>query len=174
MPWIIDPAHTQIDFSVKHMMIVTVRGRFDKFGGTVNVDEKNLENSSAEGAVELASVDTRDPNRDAHLRSPDFFDVEKYPRITFKTTRIQRAGKGQYKAAGELTIKDITREVVFNVTDEGQNKDPWGNLRWGLAAQTAINRKDFNLTWNVALEAGGVLVGEQVKVNVEVELIRQA
>jgi len=174
MAWVIDPAHTQIEFSVKHMMITTVRGRFDKFNGSINLDDRNLAASSAEGTVETASVNTRDPDRDTHLRSPDFFDVAQYPLMSFRTTRIQPNGDDQYKVAGELTIKDITREVVFNVTDEGQNKDPWGNLRRGLTAQATINRKDFGLVWNVALETGGVLVADQVKINAELELVQQA
>lgn len=174
MAWVIDPAHTQIEFSVKHMMITTVRGRFDKFSSTVNVDEANLAGSSVQGAIEVASLDTRDPGRDGHLRSPDFFDAEKYPAMSFSSTRIQRAGEGQFKVTGDLTIKDVTREVVFTVSDDGQNKDPWGNQRWGFSAQATINRKDFGLVWNVALETGGVLVGELVKINAEVQLIRQA
>jgi polyisoprenoid-binding protein YceI len=171
MSWLIDPAHTLIEFSAKHMMITTVRGRFTKFGGTLTVDEQNPANSTAEGYVELASVDTHEPNRDAHLRSADFFDVEKYPTMTFRSTRVQKVSDDQYKVAGDLMIKGVTREVVFDVTDDGRNKDPWGNLRWGLTAQTTLNRKDFGLTWNVALEAGGWLVGDQVKVHTELQLI---
>jgi polyisoprenoid-binding protein YceI len=174
MAWVIDPSHTQIEFSVKHMMISTVRGRFGKFSGTVEVDEMNPANSSVQGTVDVASVDTQDAIRDGHLRSPDFFDAAKYPTMSFRSTRIQPAGAGQFKMTGELTIKDVTHQVVFTVSDEGQNKDPWGNQRWGLSAQTTISRKDFGLVWNVALETGGVLVSEQVKINAEVQLIRQA
>jgi polyisoprenoid-binding protein YceI len=171
MAWKIDAAHTSIEFSVKHMMIATVRGRFGAFDGTLDVDRDNLLNSTVEGYVETASVDTRDANRDGHLRSPDFFDAEKFSRMTFRSTKIEKAGDGQYKVTGDLTIKETTRPVTFDVTDEGRGKDPWGNLHWGVSASTTISRKDFGLNWNVALETGGWLVGDQVKINAEVELI---
>lgn len=172
MAWKIDTAHSMIEFSVKHMMISTVRGRFTQFDGNVVIDEKNLLGSSVTGAVEIASIDTHDAGRDGHLRSADFFAAEKFPQMTFRSTKLQRTGDGEYKVTGDLTIKDTTREVVFNVTDEGQNKDPWGNHRWGISATASINRKDFGLVWNVALETGGVLVGEQVKIAAELEVIR--
>jgi polyisoprenoid-binding protein YceI len=174
MSWTIDTAHSSVEFSVKHMMIATVRGRFTEFAGTVVLNEQNPEASSAEGWVEINSVDTRDAARDAHLRSGDFFDAEAHPRMTFRSTRIRRTGGDSFKVAGEMTIRGVTREVVFDVTYEGENMDPWGNRRRGFTAQTSFNRKDFGLTWNVALETGGVLVAEQVKVNVEMELIYQA
>lgn len=174
MSWTIDPAHTQIEFSVKHMMIAAVRGRFTKFNGTLKVNDADLLKSSVEGSVEAASLDTHDPNRDAHLRSPDFFDAEKYPMLSFRGTRITPKGDDRYQVAGDLTIKDVTREVVFEVTNEGHSKDPWGNQRWGLTAQTTINRKEYGLNWNVALETGGWLVGDQIKVNVDLELVYQA
>jgi polyisoprenoid-binding protein YceI len=173
MAWIIDPSHSDIQFSVKHMMIATVRGRFTKFNGTFNVNDRNLLQSSVEGTAEAASVDTRDSNRDAHLRSADFFDAENYPVLAFRSTGIRSLGGGRYEVAGELTIKDITRPVVFEVTDEGRGKDPWGNMRFGVSATTTINRKDFELNWNAALETGGVLVGDNVKINAELELIYQ-
>ncbi len=171
MSWKIDPSHTLIEFSVKHMMITTVRGRFTKFDGAVVVDANNLLASSAEGSIELASVDTHDAGRDTHLRSPDFFDVEKFPRMTFRSNGIEKTGADSYRVSGDLTIKDVTRPITFEVTDDGFNKDPWGNQRWGLSAFASLNRKEFGLTWNVALETGGLLVGEQVKIAIELQLI---
>ena len=174
MSWTIDTAHTLLEFSVKHMMIATVRGRFTKFGGNVVIDEQNPERSTAEGWVDIKSIDTHDANRDAHLRSNDFFDADHHPRMTFRSKSVKRAGGDRYKVTGDITIRGTTREIVFDVTYEGENKDPWGNTRRGFTAQTSFNRKDFGLNWNVALETGGVLVGDQVKVNVELELVYQA
>jgi polyisoprenoid-binding protein YceI len=156
------------------MMFTTVRGRFNTFSGTLHIDEANPAKSYAEGVVEIASIDTRDSNRDAHLRSADFFDVENFPQMKFRTTRIEPAGRGQYKIAGQLTIKDITREVVFDVVSQDLGKDPWGNPRRGFSAEASLNRKDFGLTWNVALETGGWLVGDQVKIYIELQAIKQA
>ncbi len=174
MSWMIDTTHTSIEFSVKHMMFTTVRGRFNTFNGTLHLDETNPAKSYAEGVIETTSLDTRDTNRDAHLRPADFFDVEKFPQMKFRSTRVEPAGKGHYKIAGNLTVKDITREVVFDVTSEGQGQDPWGNQRRGFSAETSLNRKDFGLTWNVALEIGGWLVGDQVKIQIDLEVIKQA
>lgn len=171
MAWKIDPSHSQIEFTVKHMMIATVRGRFGSFDGTVTVNPDNLLQSQVEGWVETASVDTRDTNRDAHLRSADFFDAEQFPRMTFRSTKIEKAGDGEFKVTGDLTIKDTTRPVTFTVTDEGQGKDPWGNRRWGVSATATLNRKDFGLNWNVALETGGWLVSDQVKIQAELEMV---
>ena len=173
MAWTIDSAHTQVEFAVKHMMIATVRGRFTRFSGTLNINENQPELSTAEGVIETASVDTHDPNRDAHLRSPDFFDSEKYPNMTFRSTGITRVGEGRYQVKGQLTIKDVTREITLDVSDEGRGKDPWGNMHWGFSAQTTINRKDYGLNWNVALEAGGWLVDEKVKINIDLEVVYQ-
>jgi len=172
MAWQIDPAHSTIEFSVKHMMITTVRGRFNAFDGTLQLNEEHPEASYVEGAIDVASIDTGEPERDTHLRSADFFDVEQYPKMTFRSTRIERVGSGRYKVYGDLTIKDVTREVVFDVTDEGRGRDPWGNMRWGFSAEATLNRKDFGLTWNVPLEAGGWLVGDQVKVLIELQAIQ--
>jgi polyisoprenoid-binding protein YceI len=171
MAWKIDAAHSSIEFSVKHMMITTVRGRFGEFDGNLSVDGSNLLNSTVEGYIQTASVDTRDANRDGHLRSADFFDAERFPRMTFRSTKLEKAGDGQYKLTGDLTIKDVTRSITFDVSDDGRGKDPWGNQRWGVSATAAISRKDFGLNWNVALETGGWLVGDQVKISAEVELI---
>lgn len=174
MTWNIDPQHTQIEFSVRHMMISKVRGQFKSFEGAVELNPANPTASSAVGSVDVASIDTREAQRDGHLRSADFFDADKYPKLSFASRRIEPAGKGQYKVYGDLTIKDVTREVVFDVTDEGRAQDPWGNQRWGVSASAKINRKDFGLTWNVALETGGWLVGDEVTISAEVELIKQA
>jgi polyisoprenoid-binding protein YceI len=173
MTWVIDPAHTLVEFSVKHMMITTVRGRFTRFTGTLNIDDQRPERSTVEGTIEAASIDTHEPNRDNHLRSADFFDAEKYPLLTFRSRRIEPAGDGAYKIIGDITIKDVTREIVFKVTDEGQGKNPWGKQVRAFSAQATLNRKDFGLNWNVALETGGWLVGDQVKITIELELVEQ-
>lgn len=172
MAWQIDTSHTTIEFGVKHMMVTTVRGRFTQFGGTVTADPSNLLNSKVEGWIDTGSVDTHDANRDAHLRSPDFFDAQTYPRMTFVSKRIEKVSGDQYKVVGDITIKGVTREFTFDVTNEGKGKNPWGGEIWGLTATAALNRKDFGLNWNVALEAGGWLVGDQVKIRVEMELIK--
>ncbi len=172
MAWIIDTSHSMVEFSVKHMMISTVRGRFTKFNGTFEIDERNPANSKLEGTAEVASIDTHDANRDGHLRSPDFFDVEKYPTMAFRSTKIEPAGQDKYKVTGDLTIKGLTKPVTFNVSSEGQGKDPWGNQRLGFSAEASISRKDWGLTWNVALETGGWLVGDSVKIALEMELMQ--
>jgi polyisoprenoid-binding protein YceI len=173
MSWQIDIPHTQIEFAIKYMMFTTVRGRFNDFSGTLNINEADPTQSSAEGVIEVASIDTRDPHRDAHLRSADFFDVEKYPHIKVKTTRIEPAGEHQYKVAADVTIKEVTREIVFDVTTQDLGKDPWGGTRQGFSTAATINRKDFGLNWNVALEAGGWLVGDQVKLDIELQAVKQ-
>ncbi|MCS7061156.1 MAG: YceI family protein [Anaerolineae bacterium] len=172
MAWSLDTSHSSVEFAVKHMMITTVRGQFARFNAAIQVDEHRLENSSLEATVEVASIDTHDANRDKHLLSSDFFDAATYPTMTFRSKRIEKAGEGQYRLIGDLTIRGVTREVAFNLTDEGKGKDPWGNQRWGLTAEAQINRKDWNLSWNVALETGGWLVGEQVKIRLEIELVQ--
>src|SRR5271165_6034294 len=171
--WNIDPAHSVAEFKVKHMMISNVKGQFAKVSGSLTLDETDLTKSRAEASIDAASIETRDAQRDAHLKSADFFDVEKFPTLSFKTTRINSAGVGELKAEGDLTIHGITRKVVFTV--EGPTppaKDPWGNTRVGLSATTKINRKDFGLTWNAALETGGVLVGDEVTISLDVEFIK--
>ena len=173
MTWNIDPSHTQIEFSVRHMMIAKVRGQFESFEGKIHLNAEDPTASWAEGTVDVNSIDTKDEQRDGHLRSADFFDVETYPKMSFRSSRIESLGASQYKVYGNLTIKDVTREVVFNVADEGQAQDPWGNKRWGFSASTKISRKDFGLTWNVALETGGWLVGDEITINAEVELVYQ-
>ena len=170
----IDSAHSSAQFTVRHMMISNVRGEFTKLSGSIAYDPADPANSSVEATIEAASINTRDPQRDAHLKSADFFDVERFPALTFRATEIGvRDGEGKVK--GDLTIHGVTREAVLHV--EGptlEAKDPWGNLRIGATATAKINRKDFGLTWNAALEAGGVLVGEEVKITIDLEAIRQS
>jgi polyisoprenoid-binding protein YceI len=171
--WNIDPAHTAAEFKVKHMMISNVKGNFTAVKGVLTLDSNTLTHSHVEASIEAASINTREPQRDAHLKSGDFFDVEKYSTLSFKSTQIDRISDGELAVAGDLTIHGITREVVFKV--EGPtlpSKDPWGNVRMGLSATTKINRKDFGLTWNAALETGGILVGEEVTITLDVEFVK--
>ncbi len=171
--WIIDTQHTHVEFVVRHMMISKVRGQFKSFDGSIDINPHDISQSSASGSIDVATIDTREEQRDAHLRSADFFDVDNYPKMTFNSTRIEPQGGDRYKVTGNLTIKDVTKEIVFNVIDEGRNQDPWSNQRQGLSASAKINRKDFGLTWNVALETGGWLVGDEITINAEVEMIYQ-
>src|SRR5580704_5534714 len=171
--WNIDPVHSVAEFKVKHMMISNVKGQFTAITGVMTVDESDVTKSHIEASIDAASVQTRDAQRDGHLKSPDFFDVEKFPTLSFKSTRVTRTGEGEHEVAGDLTIRGVTREVVFNV--EGPTppaKDPWGNTRVGLSATTKINRKDYGLTWNAALETGGILVGEEVTITLDVQLVK--
>ncbi len=171
MAWTLDKAHSQFGFAVRHMMISTVRGQFREFDANLQIDDKDLTHSYLVGTVKTASVDTQDPNRDAHLRSPDFFDVEKYPVMTYKSTRIEKVGEDHYRVTGDLTIKDTTRPVTFDVHEEGRGKDPWGKQHIGFSGQATINRREFGLNWNVALEAGGWLVHEQVRIEINLEVV---
>ena len=173
MAWVIDSSHSTIQFSVKHLGISTARGVFEKFTGTVDADEQNPTAASVEVQIEAASINTRDEKRDGHLRSPDFFDADTYPYISFKSTRVEQLDSSNGKLYGELTIKDITKPVVLNFEFAGLAKSPWGTTSAGFSAEGKINRKDWNLNWNVALEAGGWLVGEDVKIGIELELIKQ-
>jgi polyisoprenoid-binding protein YceI len=169
--WNIDPAHTEAGFSVRHLVISTVKGWFGKTAGKVVLDEKDLTRSSVEATVDVASVDTRIQKRDDDLRSPNFFDVARYPTITFKSTRVEKAGDG-LKVTGDLTIKGVTRPVTLDVSaPTPEIKDPWGNLRRGFSARTRINRRDFGLTYSAAVEAGPV-VGDEVNVEINTELVK--
>ncbi len=170
--WSVDASHSEVGFSVKHLMISTVRGRFANVSGTVSFVEGNFSDAAADITIDAASIDTREDKRDAHLRSADFFDVDTFPTLTFKSRRVQNVKDQTFELVGDLTIRGITREVVLDVTFEGTQKDPWGNLKSGFSATTRINRKDFGLTWNAALETGGVLVGEDVKISLDVQLLR--
>jgi polyisoprenoid-binding protein YceI len=173
MTWKIDLAHSEINFSVRHMMISNVRGRFEKFDGTVEFDEEKPENSSVEVKIEADSINTREQRRDNHLRSPDFLDVEKYPYITFKSKRIEQTGEDSGRIIGDLTVRDETHEVVLDVDYAGRAKSPWGTTSAGFSATTKIYRKQWGLNWNQALETGGVLVGDELKVNIELEIVKQ-
>ena len=171
----IDPAHTAAHFSVRHMMVSNVRGEFSKVAGTVTFDAANPAASKVEGSIDVASLHTREEQRDTHLKSPDFLDAAQYPTIQFSSTSVAPDGHDEYLVKGNLTIHGVTREVTLHV--EGptpEAKDPWGGVRAGASATAKINRKDFGLSWNLALETGGVLVGEEIKINLEVELTRRA
>jgi polyisoprenoid-binding protein YceI len=170
--WTIDPAHTEVGFSVKHLMISTVRGRFADVRGTIRLDGDDLTQASVEAEIATASIDTRQEQRDAHLRSPDFFEVEKYPTIAFRSTSVERIKNDRYRITGDLTIRDVTREVVLEGTDEGRGRDPWGGDRLGFSATTTIDRRDFGLTWNQALETGGVLVSNEIKIAIDLEAVK--
>jgi len=171
--WNIDPAHTEVGFAVRHLMIATVRGRFAKVTGAAVVDDDNPRNSKVDVTVEIGSIDTRQEMRDNHLRSPDFFDAAKYPTMHFVSKRIEGDTAKRFKIVGDLTIKDKTHEVTLDASLEGLVKDPWGGERAGYAVTGKLNRSDFSLLWNQMLEAGGVAVGEEVKLSVDVELVKQ-
>jgi polyisoprenoid-binding protein YceI len=170
--WAVDPSHSHVEFSVKHLMIATVKGRFADVQGTVVIDEAEPSRSEVDVTIAVASIDTRAAQRDEHLRSADFFDVEKFPTLTFKSRRIERDGD-DFKLIGDLTIRGITREVTLDVTEHGRQTDPWGGQRAGFEAVGKIKRSDFGLTWNQALETGGVMVGDDVKLSIDVELVKQ-
>jgi polyisoprenoid-binding protein YceI len=170
--WTIDPSHSTIEFVAKHMMITTVKGRFAEFEGTIVGDEQNLADSTVEVTMQAASLDTRSEQRDAHLRSPDFLDVETYPTVTFRSTGISGT-KDEFQLTGDLTIRGVTRPVTLDVTFEGEGKDPWGGTRASFSAKGKFDRRDFGLTWNVALETGGILVSNEVKINIEAQVVQQ-
>lgn len=174
MIWTLDPAHSSIQFAVKHMVIATARGTFKDYDIAADVDPANFAAANATVTIKAQSLDTNNSDRDAHLRSPDFFDVENHPNITFITKKIEPRGGQDYRIVGDLTIRGITKEVALDGEVSGPAKDPWGNQRLGLSANGKLNRKEFGLNWNVALEAGGFLVGEDVKLNIEAELVQAA
>jgi len=169
--WKIDSAHSAVEFAVRHMMITTVRGRFADVSGTLDFDEQNPTNGRADITVKAASIDTREAQRDTHLRSADFFDVEQFPTLTFRSTKIEGTAQ-EFKLIGDLTIHGVTRPVTLDVTHEGRGKDPWGGERVGYSATGKIKRSDFGLTWNAALETGGFLVGDDVKISLDIQLIK--
>ena len=171
--WKLDPSHTIVEFSAKHLMITTVKGRITDVEGVIYVDERNPQNSLVEATLKAASLDTRTGQRDDHLRSADFLDAAKYPDIKFRSTRIE-GDKQEFKLTGDLTIRDVTREITLDVTFEGEVRDPWGGERVGFSAKGKIDRRDFGLTWNQALEAGGVVVGNDIKISIEVEAVKAA
>jgi polyisoprenoid-binding protein YceI len=174
--WQIDPNHSLAEFSAKHMMITTVKGRFGQVSGTITVDEQNPDRSKVEAEIDAASIDTRAEQRDQHLRSPDFLDVENYPKITFLSRRVEGSSRNpgdKFRVTGDLTIRGTTREVTLDAVYDGTGKDPWGGERVSFSATSKIDRREFGLTWNQALEAGGVLVGNEIKISIEVQAVRQ-
>ena len=168
----IDPSHSTANFSVKHMMIAKVHGGFEKMSGKFIYDSSAPEKSSVDVTIDATSINTREPQRDTHLRSADFFDVEKYPTLTFKSSRFERDGD-DLKVVGDLTIHGVTKQVELAIeTPSAEHKDPWGNIKIGVSGTTKIKRKDFGLTWNAALEAGGVLVGDDISITLDVQLVK--
>ena len=172
--WKIDPAHTNVQFSVRHMMISNVRGEFVKVGGTVQLDDQDPTRSKVQATIDAATLNTREPKRDEHLRSPDFFDVAKYPTITFTSKTIEKTGDNRFKMTGDLALHGVTRAVVLDVESSGAPiKDFMGSTRAGARATTRVNRKDFGIVWNKALDGGGIAVGDEVEVTIDVEAIKQ-
>jgi polyisoprenoid-binding protein YceI len=172
--WTIDPDHSNVGFKVRHLMVSNVKGNFEKHTGTVEINDKDITKSKVEVSIDTSSINTNVQKRDEHLRSADFFDVAKYPAMTFVSKKVAKAGKDKLKVTGDLTLHGITKQVVLDV--EGptkESKDPWGNIRKGATATTKINRKDFGLAWNAALETGGVAVGEEITITLEIEMIRK-
>jgi polyisoprenoid-binding protein YceI len=168
----LDPSHSQVGFAVRHMMVSKTRGRFSDFAGTIEIGENPLE-SSVVVTIQTASADTRDEQRDGHLRSADFFDSENWPTMTYKSRSVQPVGKGRYVVEGDLTIKDITRPVPLDLTFEGGGTDPWGGVRIGFSASAELDRDAFEINWNSPLDGGGVLVGKKVSIEIEAEAVKQ-
>jgi polyisoprenoid-binding protein YceI len=169
MTWQLDTAHTHVGFSVKHMMVSTVRGQFKQYSGTLKIDPTDFARSSFEGEVDVASIDTGNSQRDEHLRSGDFFDVAGHPKIKFASTRIESKGDGEFVVHGDLTIRGVTKSIALDVEYHGTSKNPWGKTVSGFGAKSTINRKDFGVVWNALLETGGVAVSDKVKIEIEVE-----
>ncbi len=172
--WAVDPAHTNVEFAVKHMMISTVKGRFADVTGILKGDMADPSTFELDVTVDTASIDTRQAQRDEHLRSPDFFDAAKWPSIRFVGKRVEDQRADEFKLVGDLTIRDVTRELTLDVTSEGAVRDPWGNNRIGFSASGKIDRRDFGLVWNQILEAGGIAVGDAIKISVDVEFTAAA
>ncbi|NLG61324.1 MAG: YceI family protein [Candidatus Cloacimonetes bacterium] len=169
--WTIDPAHTVVEFSVRHLMITTVKGRFGAVSGTLVLDESDITRSKVEVEIDAGSIDTREDKRDAHLRSADFFDVENHPKLTFVSRRVERSGD-RLKVTGDLTIRGTTKEITLDVEDLGRVKDPWGGDRAAFTATGKLNRSEYGLTWNQALETGGVMVSDEVKLSIDAQFVR--
>ncbi len=172
--WNIDHSHSAVHFTVRHLMVSKVRGAFTKWSGELALDEADITKSRVDVKIDAASIFTDEPKRDDHLRSKDFFEVEKFPYLTFKSTKVERKGDNELAVTGDLTIRDVTKTVVLAVEDGGRVKDPYGNLRAGFSAHVAISRKEFGLTWNALLEAGGVAVSDKVEIGLEIEAIAPA
>ena len=173
MAWVLDKVHSSVGFSIKHLMVSTARGKFTDFDAKLELHEGDLALSSIEATVKAASIDTGDAGRDGHVRSADFFDAEKYPYFTFKCTKIEARGSNRFHVTGNMTIKDVTKEVVFDVTEEGKGKNPWGKDLWAFTAELAISRKDFGLNWNMTLGADGFMLGDTVKLALDLEVVKE-
>lgn len=173
MAWVIDPVHTHVGFSVKHMMVTTVRGQFKKYGGTLKLDPQDFSRSTFEGEIDVASVDTGNADRDNHLRTNDFFDAPNHPKITYKSGRIESKGEGEFVVHGDLTIRGVKKPLALEVEYHGTSKNPYGKTVAGISAHGTINRKDFGVAFNALLETGGVAVGEKVKLELDVELVQE-
>lgn len=171
--WVIDPTHSEIGFKVKHMMFTNVSGKFDTYEASVTTEDDTFTNANIEFSADINSIDTRNADRDGHLKSADFFDAENYPELTFKASSLSKLEDGNYEIAGDLTIKGVTKFVKLPAEFSGLMTDPWGNTKAGLNIYGKINRKDWGLNWNSALETGGVLVGEEVKLEIELQLLKQ-
>src|SRR6185369_7631528 len=172
--WNIDPEHSNVGFKVRHLMVSNVKGSFEKHSGVLDINDKDITKSKVEVSVDTASINTSVQKRDEHLRSADFFDVAKYPTMTFVSKKVAKAGKDKLKVTGNLTLHGVTKEVVLDVEGPSQDsKDPWGNIRKGATATTKISRKDYGLVWNKALETGGVAVGDEILITMEIEMIRK-
>ncbi|BCS53363.1 YceI family protein [Geobacter sp. SVR] len=172
--WNIDPDHSNVGFKVRHLMVSNVKGNFEKHTGVIDLNDKDITKSRVEVTIDTNSINTNVQKRDEHLRSADFFDVAKYPTMTFVSKKVAKAGQDKLKVTGDLTLHGVTRQVVLDVDGlSKESKDPWGNIRRGTTASTKINRKDYGLVWNAALETGGVAVGEEVTITMEIEMIRK-
>jgi polyisoprenoid-binding protein YceI len=172
--WNIDTSHSGVHFSVRHMLVSKVRGHFTRYSGAVHIDEVDMTRSNIEATIDAGSIDTEVPDRDAHLRAQDFLDVDKFPEIHFRSKLIDKLDDAKYRVVGDLTIRGKTREVSLDVEYGGRARDPWGIERVGFVAKTSIDRRDFGLTWNQMLETGGIVVGERVDIDVDVEAVRPA
>jgi polyisoprenoid-binding protein YceI len=172
--WTLDTAHSSVDFAIRHMMVSKVRGTFQTYEATLDADPEDLTTASIEFSIDVNSVDTRNEDRDTHLRSADFFDVEHYPKMTFKSTKITKKSPGEYDVTGDLNIRGTTRTETFVVSFEGQGTDPYGNVKVGFEAHGSISRSEYGLTWNAALETGGVLVADQVQITLDIQASKHA
>ena len=172
MAWEVDLAHSSLEFAVRHMLVSTVKGAFPEFSVDAEIDDEDVANSRATVEVNVAGLDTREPRRDAHLRSADFFDVERFPTMTYAVKSIDDVGSGRYRIIGELTVREITRELLLEAEISGPLTDPFGALRLGISAEGRVNRHDYGLDWNLVAEGGGLLVGDEVKISVEAEFVK--
>jgi polyisoprenoid-binding protein YceI len=171
--WALDPTHSEVGFKVKHMMFTNVSGKFNSYSVEISNEDDDFSSSDISFSADISSIDTNNRDRDNHLKSGDFFDAEQFPSMTFKSTSIEKKSDSDYVIHGDLTIKDVTKSVALNAEYSGLMTDPWGNTKAGLSLETKINRKEFGLTWNAALETGGVLVGEEVKIFAEIQVVKQ-